>query len=714
MKELLISAVLFTTLCTVSFSQIGKVGINTTTPAAMLHVMDSSVLFSTTLNTLPGTPGNPPVSGAGIRTFWYPDKAAFRTGRVTGAQWDKINTGNYSFAAGHNNTASGAQSLGIGNGNFATGENTIATGSSNKANALNASVFGIANVANGTSSLVAGRFNDSIQALNNLITSTTPLFMVGNGNNSNSRKNALTVLFNGNVGVGTLSLPLYRFHVTNNNDADGGWVEGIMIQNTSTLASVGEAGLSFHNAAIPVDRRWTTGLNQNPLLAWNYGTTFSTANTKMVLDTMGRLGVGSTSPHASSLVDIQSTNKGLLLPRMTTAQRTAIASPAAGLLVYDTTLKSLFMHDGIQWQTFAMVNSNFDTKIYTATPVEIFANAQFGFSTSISNRFAFVGAPYNDDYPGGVTQSVGSVSVYEKKRGWELVQSLEGVVANDLFGWDVDVAGYYAVIGVPGDDHPGGTNQGLARILEYNGTSFSTQIMTQGTDNLDQCGHSVAISERGVAVIGIPGDTSTEGVVRIMEKINAVWVNEDIENPSAVNYGSHVDISGNKILAGAFDLGTNIGKFYVLADNGTSWVQEFESTEFLAKSLDLEGDLIAVGRTDDVLVFKFNGTTWVQIADINDPNIGGNFFGAAVKISGDYLFIGAPATLVAGQDQGVVYCYKRNGSSYVMQSTIQSVLGEDQGKFGTAIDAYYNDILIGAVMENTDKGTVGFGIIHTE
>ena len=88
---------------------------------------------------------------------------------------------------------------------------------------------------------------------------------------------------------------------------------------------------------------------------------------------------------------------------MTTAQRTAIASPAAGLLVYDTTLKSLFMHDGIQWQTFAMVTSNLDTRLYTATPPEIYADAQFGFSASISNRFAFVGAPYNDDYPGGVT-----------------------------------------------------------------------------------------------------------------------------------------------------------------------------------------------------------------------------------------------------------------------------------------------------------------------
>ena len=61
MKELLTTAFLFSAICTVSFSQIGKVGINTTTPAAMLHVMDSSVLFSTTLNTLPGMPGNPPV-----------------------------------------------------------------------------------------------------------------------------------------------------------------------------------------------------------------------------------------------------------------------------------------------------------------------------------------------------------------------------------------------------------------------------------------------------------------------------------------------------------------------------------------------------------------------------------------------------------------------------------------------------------------------------
>ena len=93
---------------TISVAQ-GKVGINTTTPAAGLHVMDSSVLFSG-IYPLPASPGNAPVSGAGTRLMWYPDKAAFRVGRVTATQWDKVNVGNYSFASGYNCQASGVAS----------------------------------------------------------------------------------------------------------------------------------------------------------------------------------------------------------------------------------------------------------------------------------------------------------------------------------------------------------------------------------------------------------------------------------------------------------------------------------------------------------------------------------------------------------------------------------------------------------------------------
>ena len=52
----------------------------------------------------------------------------------------------------------------------------------------------------------------------------------------------------------------------------------------------------------------------------------------------------------SAQLDLNSTTKGLLPPRMTTAQRDAISSPAKGLMVYNTTDKSLNVYTGSQWE----------------------------------------------------------------------------------------------------------------------------------------------------------------------------------------------------------------------------------------------------------------------------------------------------------------------------------------------------------------------------
>lgn len=57
---------------------------------------------------------------------------------------------------------------------------------------------------------------------------------------------------------------------------------------------------------------------------------------------------GSTA-HASAILDIKSTGKGLLIPRMTTAQRNAIAAPATGLMVYDTDAGSFYYYNGSAW-----------------------------------------------------------------------------------------------------------------------------------------------------------------------------------------------------------------------------------------------------------------------------------------------------------------------------------------------------------------------------
>lgn len=61
------------------------------------------------------------------------------------------------------------------------------------------------------------------------------------------------------------------------------------------------------------------------------------------------VGIGTTTPAASAQLDISSTSKGLLPPRMTTSQRNAIASPAAGLIIFNTTTNSLEIRNSTAW-----------------------------------------------------------------------------------------------------------------------------------------------------------------------------------------------------------------------------------------------------------------------------------------------------------------------------------------------------------------------------
>jgi collagen type VII alpha len=61
------------------------------------------------------------------------------------------------------------------------------------------------------------------------------------------------------------------------------------------------------------------------------------------------VGIGTTTPNNSAILDLTATNKGLLIPRMTTAQRVAIVSPATGLLVYDTDFDQFWYFNGVVW-----------------------------------------------------------------------------------------------------------------------------------------------------------------------------------------------------------------------------------------------------------------------------------------------------------------------------------------------------------------------------
>lgn len=132
---------------------------------------------------------------------------------------------------------------------------------------------------------------------------------------------------------------------SNNFNANG--TQSISTSIPSTITSTNGAWLTAGNAGL------ASAIN---FIGTTDGTdlTFRTNNTERMRILgggagIGNIGIGVGVPALSALVDIASTSKGILIPRMTTAQRTAIGSPAQGLLVYDNTLGQFYYHNGAAW-----------------------------------------------------------------------------------------------------------------------------------------------------------------------------------------------------------------------------------------------------------------------------------------------------------------------------------------------------------------------------
>lgn len=91
---------------------------------------------------------------------------------------------------------------------------------------------------------------------------------------------------------------------------------------------------------------------------------FVFAGVLMTAMASAQVGIGTTTPATSSILELESTSKGLRLPRMTTAQRTAIASPVSALQVYDTTTNSIWIYNGTVWSELGAGGAG--TSIYSA------------------------------------------------------------------------------------------------------------------------------------------------------------------------------------------------------------------------------------------------------------------------------------------------------------------------------------------------------------
>ena len=175
-----------------------------------------------------------------------------------------------------------------------------------------------------------------------------------------------SIFSTGNVGIGTTTDAGIKLDVVGNIRAttgyllDGATDKTLSIQtalNNRVFFGGWQNGAYMTSNRNPVDGAFTdvakaaaiiavTGTSSDSNIEFRTTATNNTLpGVRMYINKDGNVAIGTTSPNASSILDITSTTKGVLFPRMTTAQINDIASPADGLTVYNTTLKVICFYD---------------------------------------------------------------------------------------------------------------------------------------------------------------------------------------------------------------------------------------------------------------------------------------------------------------------------------------------------------------------------------
>jgi hypothetical protein len=273
-----------------------------------------------------------------------------------------------------NGAFTGVSNFGLRVQNTTTGNNIPAVFVTTIANNANTTAIRIVNTASSVSSI--------INLVSGNVDNQNPYFAIQNRNNAGTINENFRIFQSGNVTIqngGTFTDAGYKLDVNGTarvsdlvhlNNASGGQIRmwtstannsGIYGINSSSTGIYGNAHVQFdlfiRSTGSGIKKFGQSSLgNTNNICITNNNTSLEPI---MITTTdSGAVGImksTSTIP-ASAVFEIESTTKGFLPPRMTTTQRTAISSPATGLIVYQTdSVEGLYVYSGGSWKSLTMV-----------------------------------------------------------------------------------------------------------------------------------------------------------------------------------------------------------------------------------------------------------------------------------------------------------------------------------------------------------------------
>ncbi|MEZ4849531.1 MAG: hypothetical protein R3B93_13110 [Bacteroidia bacterium] len=299
-----------------------------------------------------------------------------------------------------------------------------------------------------------------------------------------------------------------------------------------------------------------------------------------------QVGVNGTNsdPDPSAMLDVQSTDKGMLVPRMTTAQRDAIANPATGLIIYNLDNSGFQSWDGTAWNNISSPwKQSGDTVYYNAGNVGIGTDTPMAKLSLAGGNFLHTASDpvhVGSIFDNGTTELNGAHSIY--------------------------VSGKYAYVASYVDDG--------VEILDISDPSNPTHVgaITDNTTTELDGANSIYISGK-YAYIASNNDDGVE-ILDISDPANPTHVGAITDNGTTALDGAHsIYVSGKYAYVASFlddgveilDISDPANPTHVgaITDDGTTALNG-------ARSIYVSGKYAYVASSAD------NG---VEVLDISDP-----------------------------------------------------------------------------------------------
>ncbi|MBT5223853.1 MAG: hypothetical protein HOM19_00295, partial [Candidatus Marinimicrobia bacterium] len=447
-----------------------------------------------------------------------------------------------------------------------------------------------------------------------------------------------------------------------------------------------------------------------------------------------QVGVGTSSPNAAAALDVVSTSKGLVPPRMTAAQRNSISNPPAGLMLWCSdcgTDGQLQVYNGSEY-TNIIGGSRLLTNVHSQIGGDIDGEATYdysGWSASLSSdgTIVAIGAIQN----AGNGSNAGHVRVYQYASStWsQLGSDIDGEAASDNSGYSVSLSSDGTIVAIGAIYNDGyGSNSGHVRVYQYASSNWS-QLGSDidGEAAGDQSGVALSLSSDGVTLaIGArwnDGNGSSSGHVRVYQYASD-WsqLGSDIDGETSSNWsGCSVSLSGDgtTVAIGSThndnNTYTDAGHVRVYQYASSAWSQlgsdidglsNWESAGF-SVALSDDGTIVAVGATDSdgggvnsggVRVYQYASSTWSPLGNDIDGEAASDKEGYSVSLSSDgtIVAIGAIHNDGNGSNSGHVRVYQYASSTWSqLGSDIDGEAAGDKSGYSVSLSSDGTIVSIG-------------------